>query len=155
MALGSRSELRACSGKACSGKVAAPRLRSPGERRDAQNPGRPPPRVRLAQTNSSLVLEACDISSSSGNGVGVEGATLQLKDSTVHDCQRHGVAAYGGFEGVHLREGAYVVHVCARACVRVCLCIVRVHVQCPGVPRVVLACGVLALTARWGRDCAA
>ncbi|KIY96613.1 hypothetical protein MNEG_11348 [Monoraphidium neglectum] len=48
---------------------------------------------------SSLVLEACDVSSSSGNGVGVEGATLQLKDSQVHNCERHGVAAFGGFEG--------------------------------------------------------
>lgn len=51
------------------------------------------------KAGSSLVIEACDISSSSGVGVGVEGATLQLLDSTVHDCQRHGVAAYGGFEG--------------------------------------------------------
>ncbi|KAI8471833.1 MAG: hypothetical protein J3K34DRAFT_415855 [Monoraphidium minutum] len=49
--------------------------------------------------NSSLVMEACDVSSGSGNGVGVEGGILQLKDSSVHDCMRHGVAAYGGFEG--------------------------------------------------------
>ncbi len=53
----------------------------------------------LAQAGSSLVLESCDVSSRSGCGVGVEGATLQLLESTVHDCERHGVAAYGGFEG--------------------------------------------------------
>ncbi|GBF95641.1 hypothetical protein Rsub_08623 [Raphidocelis subcapitata] len=53
----------------------------------------------LAKAGSSLVLESCDISSDSGVGVGVEGAVLQLKDSAVHDCERHGVAAYGGFEG--------------------------------------------------------
>jgi parallel beta-helix repeat protein len=45
------------------------------------------------------VLDSCDISSNSGVGAGVEGATLQLRDCAVHDCERHGVAAYGGFEG--------------------------------------------------------
>jgi hypothetical protein len=63
----------------------------------------------LAKAGSSLVLEACDVSSDSGVGVGVEGAVLQLKDSTVHDCERHGVAAYGGFEGAAFAP-------CARAC---------------------------------------
>jgi len=59
----------------------------------------PAPQPQPQQVGSSLVLESCDISSRSGVGVGVEGATLQLLDSTVHDCERHGVAAYGGFEG--------------------------------------------------------
>jgi hypothetical protein len=63
---------------------------------ESESAGRPVP---PAQAGSSLVLEACDVSSSSGNGVGVEGATLQLKDSQVHNCERHGVAAFGGFEG--------------------------------------------------------
>jgi hypothetical protein len=52
------------------------------------------------------VLEGCDISSDSGVGVGVEGATLQLLDSAIHDCERHGVTAFGGFEGAGAWTGA-------------------------------------------------
>ena len=53
----------------------------------------------LAQAGAVLVMDSCDVRSNSGVGVGVEGAMLQLLDSAVHDCARHGVAAFGGFEG--------------------------------------------------------
>lgn len=49
--------------------------------------------------NSNVRLEDCDISSSSGAGVGIEGAQPQLKKCNVHDCERHGVAIFGGMLG--------------------------------------------------------
>jgi hypothetical protein len=49
--------------------------------------------------SGSLLLQQCDISSSSGVGVCVQGAELQLQDCSVHDCAGHGVAVYGALEG--------------------------------------------------------
>lgn len=53
-----------------------------------------------------LVIDSCDIRSNSGVGIGVEGAMLQVLDSSIHDCERHGVAAYGGFEGAQQFHGS-------------------------------------------------
>ena len=47
----------------------------------------------------SVHLDGCDITSSSGVGVGVEGAAVQLTRCRVHDCERHGVAVFGSLEG--------------------------------------------------------
>jgi hypothetical protein len=49
--------------------------------------------------SGSLLLQHCDISSSSGVGVCVQGAQVQLQDCSVHDCAAHGVAVYGALEG--------------------------------------------------------
>lgn len=46
-----------------------------------------------------LTLERCDISSSSGVGVGVEGASVTVQQCTIHNCERHGVAAFGSLDG--------------------------------------------------------
>jgi hypothetical protein len=47
----------------------------------------------------SITLEQCDITSSSGVGVGVEGAAVRLKGCHIHDCERHGLAVFGSLEG--------------------------------------------------------
>lgn len=47
----------------------------------------------------SLLLEDCDISSSTGSGVGSEGGQLSLIHCSVHNCKRHGVAMFGDLEG--------------------------------------------------------
>jgi hypothetical protein len=53
----------------------------------------------FAVQSGTLLLQQCDISSSSGVGVCVQGAELQLEDCSVHDCVGHGVAVYGALEG--------------------------------------------------------
>jgi len=48
----------------------------------------------------AVALEGCDISSASGTGVCVEGASAPtLTACTVHDCPRYGVALFGGLSG--------------------------------------------------------
>ncbi|WIA41027.1 hypothetical protein OEZ86_004665 [Tetradesmus obliquus] len=47
----------------------------------------------------SLLLQQCDVSSSSGVGVCVQGAQLQMDGCSIHDCAAHGVAVYGALEG--------------------------------------------------------
>lgn len=49
--------------------------------------------VHPAHQGCGAVLEGCDISSSTGDGVGVEGGAPALLRCTVHDCQRHGARA--------------------------------------------------------------
>jgi hypothetical protein len=49
--------------------------------------------------SGSLMLQQCDISSSTGVGVCVQGAELQLDGCSVHGCAGHGVAVYGALEG--------------------------------------------------------
>lgn len=52
---------------------------------------------------SDLVLQDCDINSSTGSGVGIEGGSPLLARCTVHNCERHGVAVFselGGSAGV-------------------------------------------------------
>jgi len=58
-------------------------------------PPPPPPSVQ----EGVLRMESCDISSSSGTGVGVEGGVLTLEASSVHDCESHGIAVFGSLEG--------------------------------------------------------
>ena len=53
----------------------------------------------LPLQSGSLVLRDCDVSSSSGAGLGVEGGDLQLLRCKVHDCQTHGVAVFGDLTG--------------------------------------------------------
>lgn len=54
----------------------------------------------------TLRLEQCDITSSSGVGVGVEGADVGLINCSIHDCERHGVAVFGSLEGKQGRTAA-------------------------------------------------
>lgn len=48
---------------------------------------------------SDLVLEGCDISSSTGSGVGIEGGSPMARDCAVHDCERHGIAVFSELGG--------------------------------------------------------
>jgi hypothetical protein len=54
-------------------------------------------------------MRDCDVSSSSGAGVGVDGGDLQLLRSKVHDCQAHGLALFGDLTGKNLAAGAHVL----------------------------------------------
>ncbi|KAI3436204.1 hypothetical protein D9Q98_002258 [Chlorella vulgaris] len=53
--------------------------------------------VRLE--SCAAVLEDCDISSSSGDGVGIEGGCPQLVNCSMHHNDRHGVAIFGDLLG--------------------------------------------------------
>ena len=44
-------------------------------------------------------MKDCDVSSSSGSGVGIEGGAPRLITCAVHDCARHGVAIFGDVLG--------------------------------------------------------
>ncbi len=58
-----------------------------------------------ARQAGALTLRRCDVCSSTGSGVAVEGAELLLDACTIHDCARHGVAAFGSLEGTELPPG--------------------------------------------------
>lgn len=47
----------------------------------------------------SAVVDSCDISSSTGTGIGSEGGSPQMYRCTVHNCERNGVAVFGGLDG--------------------------------------------------------
>lgn len=47
---------------------------------------------------SAVVLD-CDISSSSGDGIGIEGGSPRVARCSVHHCARHGVAVFGDLLG--------------------------------------------------------
>ena len=55
-----------------------------------------PPRA-LQQCDAQLL--DCDVSSSTGDGVGIEGGAPRLVGCAVHDCERHGVAIFGDMLG--------------------------------------------------------
>lgn len=48
--------------------------------------------------DGSARLSGCDVSSRSGVGIGVEGACAVIDGCDVHDCERHGIAIFGGAE---------------------------------------------------------
>jgi hypothetical protein len=59
--------------------------------------------VHWCAQGSDLSLQDCDVSSSTGSGVGIEGGAPLIGRCTVHNCERHGVAIFselGGSEGV-------------------------------------------------------
>lgn len=53
--------------------------------------------VRLQGSNA--VLLDCDISSATGDGVGIEGGAPRLQNCSMHHCERHGVAVFGDLFG--------------------------------------------------------
>ena len=64
---------------------------------------RPIPWSCVYVQGSDLSLQDCDISSSTGTGVGIEGGAPLIGRCTVHNCERHGVAIFselGGSGGV-------------------------------------------------------
>jgi len=48
---------------------------------------------------SDLVLEDCDISSSTGSGVGIEGGSPAIRKCAVHNCERNGIAVFSELGG--------------------------------------------------------
>lgn len=50
-------------------------------------------------SSGKLELEDCDVSSSTGAGVGAEGGTLRIRGGSVSDCPRQGLALYGPLSG--------------------------------------------------------
>ena len=54
-----------------------------------------PQQSREANPSSLVALRDCDVSSSSGSGVGVEGGAVTLDHCRVHDCKNHGVSFLG------------------------------------------------------------
>jgi hypothetical protein len=51
----------------------------------------------VPQAGSPQIID-CSISSRSGSGVGIEGATPLLRNCTVSGCERHGIAVFASFE---------------------------------------------------------
>ena len=62
-------------------------------------PPPPPHRHQQPTQRCDARLEDCDVSSSTGGGVGVEGGAPHLLGCAVHDCARHGVALFGDLMG--------------------------------------------------------
>ena len=54
-------------------------------------------------TAGACHVQGCDISSTTGTGVGTEGGSVTLVDCRIHDCKRHGAAFFGSLYG---EEGA-------------------------------------------------
>lgn len=77
------------------------------------------PHMRLAffraLQGGRVHLDQCDITSQSGDGVGVEGAAVQLTNCRVHDCERHGVAVFGSLEGEPAAHARILVPAAAAA----------------------------------------
>ena len=82
----------------------------------AQNYG-----VYVHSPTRKVKFRSCDVSSSSGTGIGVEGGDVKLYKCSVHDCKNHGVIYVGSgatgridcclvesckLNGVLLRDGA-------------------------------------------------
>jgi len=45
---------------------------------------------------SDLVMERCEVTSTTGTGIGIEGAAPTIRDCRISGCARHGVAVFGG-----------------------------------------------------------
>ena len=53
----------------------------------------------MSTQGSDLSLQDCDISSSTGSGVGIEGGGPLLTRCNVHNCERHGFAIFSELGG--------------------------------------------------------
>jgi len=62
-----------------------------------------PPPSSAAERGSIVTLRGCDVSSSSGSGVGVEGGCVDLVDCRVAGCKNHGVLYLGPSSRGNLR----------------------------------------------------
>jgi Right handed beta helix region len=51
------------------------------------------------KSRAQLDLTDCDINSATGSGVGVDGGSVAVVDSYVHDCARNGLIVAGDLEG--------------------------------------------------------
>lgn len=63
------------------------------------------------------LIEGCNISSSSGTGIGSEGAFPTIRDCIVSGCVGHGLALFGGLEEDALGGGSIQVGDRLRCCV--------------------------------------
>ena len=49
-------------------------------------------------------LQDCDVTSTTGSGVGLEGGQLGVSRCRIHNCKQHGIALFKGLDG---RDGEY------------------------------------------------
>lgn len=54
--------------------------------------------VQFTQSNNAI-LEDCDISSTTGSAVGVEGGSPRIINCSLHDCERSGIMVFSDLEG--------------------------------------------------------
>lgn len=53
-------------------------------------------------------MQGCDISTSTGTGVGAEGGSLNVQRCSVHGCKRHGIALFGSLDGSEGQRAMYL-----------------------------------------------
>ena len=44
-------------------------------------------------------LQDCDVTSTTGSGVGLEGGQLEVSRCRIHNCKQHGIALFKGLDG--------------------------------------------------------
>lgn len=55
--------------------------------------------VRLVNCTQTTLLEDCDVTSTSGSGMGIEGGSPHIKNCTFHNCKSNGMMLFGQLEG--------------------------------------------------------